>query len=274
MTEPGEVSQLHRVQSPAEPTTVPTQSDQAPAQPQSDQKWSWKTALAIWAVLGPLASGLGTFWLTHRQTAVSEKTLDLATGKTEAQLSVRLYPDQKDVPKAYRLKNRFLEDAVYFHDIDALLSLNPSVIVRNIGQEPVGTLKIETHFHFGFIDTTDLPPDEQRNKTPWVLRQVEKEEYPLSEKLMPGQEVRVSIVRGLTGQMVQAQAVDQRKVSDHFGVFEINCYGKIVGGVIFDPAKEPIAMAFAWKPTGFPEDRCQKVVETMQPQTEFLRFRK
>jgi hypothetical protein len=243
----------------------PTQQHQ-----QGEKKSGWHIFLAIWAVVGPLVgAGIGAY-MGHRSASVSEATLARASGKIRAKLSVRFVPEQSKVPAPYHKKNKFLQDAIAFKDLNSLQWLNPCVIIKNTGDEPIDAIRVKTRFVGGFIDVIDAPPDVQRGKTPYVVRQAEDEEYILSEKLMPGKEARVSIVKGLVGQMVQAQATDQRITRDHYGSFQITCYGRIVGGPGFDGAEAPIGIMFIWVPKGFPEGECKKVLTEMRPSVEIL----
>ncbi len=49
------------------------------------------------------------------------------------------------------------------------------------------------------------PPERSATPTPDILRQYEREDYQLSERLQPGDQAQVPLLRGLLGQMVQAQ---------------------------------------------------------------------
>lgn len=130
-------------------------------------------------------------------------------------------------------------------------------------------MRVETKFVFGMIDTRELSPDKQRAPTPWVLKQVEREDHQLGKKLMPGQRATIPVARGLVSQMLQAQAAD-RAAKDHYGGFEIKCYGRIVGLTSFDGAEQDaiVVMNFVWLPTGFTDDKCKKFLETFQPDVE------
>jgi hypothetical protein len=65
--------------------------------------------------------------------------------------------------------------------------------------------------------------------------------------------------------MIQAQATDERIDKDHYGTFQIEVYGRLAGVTSFDGAERLANLHFAWLPRGFPEDRCKKLLETMQP---------
>lgn len=237
---------------------------------------SWRQRVAAWfrdssnvlalvALLISILAACFTYW----QSSVAQKALDRASGKVNAKLElVGMTPKMEDIPPA--LIEKFAEQGniggITLRSLDDLIALNPTVILKNVGDEPVETLRVETRFVTGAIDTIGLPAEKQREKTPWVLKQLEQEDYPLSQKLENNQTAKIPFMRGLLGQMMQAQSEGQRD-RKHLGKFEIRCYGKIVGGPTFDAAeaKEPLVLSFIWIPNGFPKEKCKEVIEGMKP---------
>jgi hypothetical protein len=225
--------------------------------------------LKIWAFVGPGIGVIVGWCFTYRQTVVSEKTYDRASGQIVAKLKmVGIRPNDRDIPSAYRTKGDLFHNEVHFNDLDQILAVNPTIVVENNGSEPIDALRVEVQETDGMIDGRDLPAELATAKTPWVTRQSEVAEYPLNEKLTRGMKASVTIVPGLIGQMSQSQAKDGRNTRDHFGRFKVTVFGRIVGGTTYDRTDVEMGVQFVWMPKGFPEDKCKNIVETMKPRVE------
>lgn len=170
------------------------------------------------------------------------------------------------VPAALKVRSPLGTQEVRFTTLDQLIALNPRVVLRNNGDEAIEVIRVETRFTYGFVDAMGLAPEKQRSMAPWVLKQTEREDHQLPKKLLRGQRGEVSITRGLVAQMVQAQTTDKSD-RDHYGRFEVRCYGRIVGGTAFDESERnaTVVLTFCWVPNGFPEEKCRKVLESFQP---------
>lgn len=250
-----------------EPTTPQPTATPVPPQP---RRISGDTLIALGAVLISLfAVGL-TYW----QGSVAQQTDDRAAGRIPARVEVLDVTPKADELPAHTLDTfhpSLSFKTTLFRKVDELLNANPRILFKNTGDEPVEAVRVETRFVLGMIDLIDAPRDMQLMQAPFVLHQAEREDYPLSRKLQPGETALVPVARGLLGQMVQAQdpAKEDRK---HMVKFGIRCFGRIVGGSSFDAPErhQELFMTFMWLPNGFPEEKCKKLIETMQPAVEVV----
>jgi len=237
-----------------------SQPEQAPAPPKSEKKTTnWVAWLAL---VVSLASGGGTIW----NARTSNRNYDRLSGRTRAQLvRVAEIPKQADVPEEYLQKTPiFPEPVLTLSNVDDFFRLHQRVVFRNIGDEPIGEIRLETRLGFSFIDMVGEPEERMRMPTPWAYEDTTREDYVLGEKLFPQHFVEVSIVKGLLKQMSQLQAAD-RADRWHYGRFDIQCMAKLVNGVGFDSTNySKFVVNFRWKPAGFPEERCKEVLEKLK----------
>ncbi len=200
---------------------------------------------------------------------LSQESFDRSTGKCTAKLTVDSFsPTVDEIPEQFKFSSFFGTEVVRFESLDQLIGLNPCLTVRNAGDEVIEALRVETKFVYGIIDGRDLPPEKQFAPTPWVLKQVEREDHELGRELKPGERAAIPIARGLVSQMLEAQAADRAR-KDHYGMFEIRCYARMVGVSSFDGADYPlVVMSFVWLPEGFTEDKCREFLDTFEPHVE------
>lgn len=241
--------------------------------PNASTRWRWLTRGA-WIIAGPVLVWVASNYFPARQTLVAEKTYERAAGLIPAKLLLQpLTPSDEELPPVFWRKNKINRmEAIYLENVDGLLAWNPMAHVKNIGDELVDVLRIETRFVDGMIDGIGLPLEIQRRKTRWVTEQKKDEDYVLNDKLWPGGTASVSVVRGILSQLMLAQATDERAEREHLGIFKFRAYGRIVG-----PNPSPMDSAigepgvnFVWLPRGFPEERCKKLVDSMQPHVSIV----
>ncbi len=244
-------------------------------QPGVDTKSAARIKWTFGDYVGLIGGGIGIVSLAVSLVSlnISHRAYDRSTGKIGAGLEIlALLPHDDQVRPGFRTKTGFGGmSAVVFQNLDDLLAFNPTVVVMNSCSEIVDELRVQTKFVGGMINTIKSPPEVQRKKTPWVIEQAKEENYHLNAKLNPRQQARASITRGIVAQMVQAQPTDERINIEHLGMFEVRVFGHAVGAPeAFDAAKETGSFSFVWIPAGFPEDRCKKLISTMQPDVEIL----
>ncbi len=199
--------------------------------------------------------------------ALAKKNYDRAAGMLPARLEiVGIIPTVEQIDEAMKTNLLGAMRVVELASLDRLLGVNPTLVVKNVGSEPIDTIRVETRYFKGMVDMIGLAEKAVSQPTRWVLEQAKREEYPLSQKLLPGQVAEVSLVRGLLSQMIQSQDAD---LPDrvHFGSFQIRCYARLVGGPTYDAALSDgeTIMSFAWKPNGYPSNRCEEMLSKMQP---------
>ncbi|MBA4020274.1 MAG: hypothetical protein C0483_24195 [Pirellula sp.] len=218
--------------------------------------------MAWLALFVSLVSGSGTIW----NATTSNRNYDRLSGRTRAQLvMIDSVPAQEDVPEGLLQKSPIFDEQVLtLSDVDDFFRLNPRLLFKNVGDEPIGDIRLETRLGFSFIDMIGEPEERQRKPTPWAYEDATRDDYVLGEKLFPEHIVEVSIVRGLLDQMTQLQATD-RADRWHYGQFDIRCMGKLVNGGGFDSTDySQASVNFRWKPAGFPQDKCKKVLEKLR----------
>ena len=236
---------------------------------------SWRERIVAWftdssnvlslvAFVISICAAVFTFW----QSSVAQQTYNLSTGKIRAQVAQEgMIPSMEEVPPKFIGKLSETSDlgGIFMQSIDDLIVLNPKLRVKNSGDERIESIRVETRFVSGVINTIGLPADKQNTKSPWSLKEVEVEEYPISQHFKRGQTANLSFVRGILAQLAQSQN-EQLKEQRHLGKFEIRCYGKLVGSPTYDPASgEPISLSFIWLPTGFPKEKCKEIIDGMKP---------
>lgn len=225
----------------------------------------------LWEVLAILIAVAAAFF-SFRQADVAKESLDRSAGKTGVSLSfVELVPPQEMVHKSLKVKSMFDTEMVKLKNVNDLLMFNPCIIIRNDGQEPIDTIRIETQFTFGVVDMRNGNEAQAKATSPWVLRPVEREDIKLSQKLQPGKMARIPILKGLLLQMMQSQnpSVDS---FDHYGKFLVRYYSKLVGVDAFDGPKDNITpgASIIWVPKGFDKAQCDKMLSEYVTHIEIL----
>ncbi|HYT88225.1 MAG TPA: hypothetical protein VEL76_05865, partial [Gemmataceae bacterium] len=245
------------------PAPVTANGVAAPAQPPAGQKQ--RASLVAWlALIVALASGVGTIF----NAVTSRRNYDRVVGNIRAKLDlVESLPGPNDVPPALQKVSPITGmNELTLGQVEDFLRLNPRVVVKNVGDEPIDGLRVETKSVFSFIDMIGQPEARQKAPTPWVLDEVAREDYLLGEKLMPGKIATINITKGLLAQMVQLQARD-REDRPHYARFQIRCMAKLVGATAYDGVADQKAMSVrvVWLPKGFQEPSCKKLLAEFRP---------
>ncbi len=243
--------------SPAPLIAAPSQSVNAPKPNRQPTNW-----VAWFALLVSIGSGIGTTC----NSITSNRNYNRLSGKVRAKVElVGALPKQEDVPPhLIEVSDIFETPELTLHEPDDFFRLRPLVVLKNVGDEPISEIRLETRLAMSFIDARGVAMDQVR-PTPWAYEDATRDEYVLGEKLMPGKSVAVSITKGLLKQMIQLQANDQPD-KWHYAQFDIQCMAKLVNGVAFDGAEEEgrYRVKFRWKPAGFPEDKCKAMLEKLK----------
>jgi len=268
---------------PEQPAGVTIRNDTPSAETQGNavdspkpakQPTNWAAWLAI--VISLLSAGIAAYnarisannaTITAENAKVAKSNYDRLAGHVRAKFVITdILPEQKDVPPQL-LEHSDIFDApgLTLHEPDDFFRLSPQVVIKNTGDEPISEVRIETRLGFSFIDMREQPAERQRQLTPWGFEDAIREDYVLSEKLLPGKSVAVSITKGLLRQMIQLQAND-RGDRWHYGRFDIRCMAKLVNGAAFDAPEDDggIRINYRWKPKDFPEDKCKAMIEKLK----------
>jgi hypothetical protein len=255
--------EVPKIQQPAIDNTsspAPSLTQAATPSKPDKQRTNWVAWLAL---LVSLLSAAGTTW----NARTSGRNYDRLAGRVHARLELgAALPSQDDIPpQLFQISPIFNEPELTLGEVDDCFRWNPRVSLKNVGDEPISEIRLETRLSFSFIDMQGEPEERQRRPTPWALEDATRDDYVLGEKLLPGKTVTVSITKGLLKQMIQLQAND-RADRWHYGAFEIRCMAKLVNGVAFDSAEgdSRYRVKFRWQPKGFPEDKCKEVLEKLK----------
>jgi hypothetical protein len=197
---------------------------------------------------------------------LNQKIFDRAAGKVQARLRFEDYkPRLEELPEARKIRGKEHFEAVRVKSLDDLIDLNPRISVRNVGSEPIDVLRVETQFTVGGWscgeDTFRLVEG-----GPWMLKEAEQEDHPLTKKLLPGQRADVSIAHGLVAQMLAAQMPSQLG-QEHLGRFHVKCYARLVGASAFDEAERSatLRLVLHWVPAQLPPDKCKHFLANFKP---------
>jgi hypothetical protein len=152
-----------------------------------------------------------------------------------------------------------------FKDIDALLRLRPTVVLNNVGEEPIEAIRVVTNlFQIGL----PTQPGDKAIFHP-MLREEERDDIMLPEQWLPGKSVGISLVKGILGQMVQIQS--KEKHAKHFAWMQVRVSGKITNSTVFGRGGEGrvILCLVQWTPSGFPEGKAREVLSGYQSTAVF-----
>jgi hypothetical protein len=245
------------------PAAVAQEGVALPPQPAAGQKQ--RASVVAWlALIVAMTSGAGTIF----NAITSRRNYDRAVGNIRAKLElVESLPGPRDVPPDLQKVSPITgQNELTLGQVEDFLRVNPRVVVKNVGDEPIDGIRVETRAVFSFIDMVGQPEARQKAPVPWVLDEVAREDYLLGEKLMPGKVAEIRITKGLLSQMAQLQARD-REDRLHYARFQVRCMAKLVGGTAYDGAKDQKAFSFriVWLPKGFSDAKCKKILEEFKP---------
>lgn len=198
---------------------------------------------------------------------ISRQNYDRLAGNVRAKFLIeKILPEQNDVPVGLLGHSDIFGFSVLtMNEPDDFFRLNPRIVIKNTGHEPIGEVRLESRLGFSFIDLRDAPLEEQKRPTPWAFEDAKIEDYVLSEKLMPGKSVAISLTKVLLSQIVQLQASD-RGDRWHYGRFEIRCMARLVNAGAFDATEDEggYRVNFRWKSENFPSDKCNAILEKLK----------
>jgi hypothetical protein len=226
-------------------------------------------------LIGGIVSVLA--WMEARESrkiaaeaqVLSQRTYDRAAGKVTAKLAVEaVSPAYEQISQRFKFRSPLGTDEVRVTSLEQLHSLSPRITVKNVGDEAIEGIRVETKLVLAAFPGAGPTPDKQwATISPWtLLKESEQEDFTPSKKLLPGQTTTVPFLRGLVAQMIQAQAIDHTP-NDHYGRIEIKYYGRLVGATSYDEGVRgaTILMKFVWAPEGFSDEKCKAFLEGSRP---------
>lgn len=216
-------------------------------------------------VMGGVSLVVATLSLvvSFQQGQVSKEANDRAAGRIVPRFEI-----VKLVPHPDKLRPLFQPvhpadgtSLAHFRHVDDLLSFDPSLVVRNTGDEQIDSIRVETQELRVTLIEAGVPAERVPTFRP-LLSPVHREDYTLSERFKPGQTATVPVSRPLLRALLQAQVQPDSDVK-HAGLFEIRCFARCVGGTVYERAdrNEGNHVDFCWYPKGFKEDGCKRYLD-------------
>jgi hypothetical protein len=164
----------------------------------TDNQTGWTVATKI-SLLALFVSTL-SFGVSFYNMQLTQMAQDRATGKIKAKFEFVGVgnTDEKSLAPFYK-KSKLGFETVYIDDVEHLIKWNPFIEIKNTGEEVIDGIRVEVRFTSGMVVTPKAAP------TPYVLNEAIDLDLTLKEKVHPGQTAKVSMMKPLLGQMVQAQ---------------------------------------------------------------------
>jgi hypothetical protein len=226
--------------------------------------------VGVFTSIAAILISLVALGISGWQAWIGQRGYDRTVGKVAARLElVRISPSIEEISPAMKAPVFGDRKEVWFNSLKQLIAMNPTLTIRNGGDEAIGALRVETQFLRGIIDNRDEPTQAIGEPDPWVFDQSDRKDYALSRPLRPGETASIPISPGLLAQLLQAQN-PKLGHKPHFGVFKIEYYGKLIGLDHFDQSdtSTTVGMAFVWIPNGFPEADARRFLQDFKPAVE------
>lgn len=225
------------------------------------------TLMDRWAIVGTLATIVGVP-LTIAGVWIGVSAFTRQFGYKEAKFRLLGADFASDhIAESLKKKGLFGIGLIGLDDLDDMIRLNPAIIVQPQNGDPLEALRVEvtpSPDPLDFVIDVDLsegPRTEADSKmTPWALEKVMAKDYPIVERPVAGQKLRVPIADLLVRHMAQFQVKEpERRHRPHYGKFVVQVYAKLAGSPVWSGEAEGKAIVFSyfWRPTGFPEERCE-----------------
>jgi len=200
--------------------------------------------------------------------ALSQKSYDRDAGKVTAKLKVLeglLADGFIPEPLMYHISG---SEVVRLQKPQHMQMLNPRMVIENTGDEPIDAVRLECNVPFfasKFFKSEPLA--EFKALRSWRNDQLTTEDYLLPGKLNTGDRAVVPVSRVILTQLARIQDPTLPD-SNHHGVFEVKCYGRLVGGTAYDRADSSaygIPVDLLWIPKGFSPDEVKRHLESDKP---------
>lgn len=222
-----------------------------------------------------IVTSIGSLIYSRQQAHAALEANSRASGRVSAQLVFEgSIPDGTSLPE--ELRHPIFDSpytTFYSKNPEELIRLNPRIVLRNAGEEPVEAIRVTVSYDFGRSASDDYFLIGSGPPGPIVTEQLHREEHLLDQKLGHNDVCIIPITKGLIHQMLQGQQ-GQIANAQRYGEFSIRCSGRVVGGTSFDPLADDMLLKFRllWLPEGFPENKCTKLVRDIQPKLTIIKY--
>lgn len=185
--------------------------------------------------------------------AMNQAAQDRAAGKVKARFE---FVDEKQDPNRFkefmRKQDGYDQTVFRIESADELLQWSPHITIRNTGTEPIDAIKTDVNYIVGSVYGEGV---KQIYPVPIVYNEVSSHEATTFGKLMPGQTAKIGIAPLLMNHISRLKWADFAE-KDHFGIFSVNVYCRLVGAGSYDRLedKKSWVFEFHWRPSGFKSD--------------------
>jgi hypothetical protein len=237
---------------PAPPAPIPpSPSTTAAPTPPPPFKWTLSGVGTIVAILISLFS-LG---VNYQQRNLNQSKEDRAAGRIKAKFEFTdtdMY-DPKVIANFIKKKKVTDEPIFRLDSFEELVAWEPSVAVKNIGDEVIDGLRIEIHLVGGMAYGKDV---EQKQPPPIIVPDMDSAEAVSFGKLMPQRTAHIMITQTLLQQMLHSR-IPFYPDDDHESFFIVQVLCHIAGGAGYDRMEPPniVRLHFHWRPTGFRDQK-------------------
>ncbi len=202
---------------------------------------------------------------------VAKETNERAAGRVPARVVVvDALPNEETIPEGMRKK---VDDADYWtasvDNSESLLRLDPRIVLRNVGDEPVDKIFVRTLHESTWMKNKaglpELPPST-------MVEQEHVDSFELQPKLEKGGVVTIRVAKGILHQMLESQ-IGKHQEQERFGVFRCIVSAKTVGSTSPDPLVDYIVIRFRilWVPKNFPQKDCREILQNLKPRVDTYR---
>ncbi len=217
-----------------------------------------------WTAVGTVISivvSAASFYVSYQAKEISERAEGRVSGKIKAHFEdLGIFPtEQKYVPPGVKMEK---EDSMYTFTVGNLrdfMEWGPSIKIRNTGEYPIDNLHIDVQWLIGGMMGKDV---KQIHPMPILGTGISTLEPPLFGKLDKGKFAVLSIKKPLLQQMLKATMGEQFKNKEHFGIFEVRTFCRIVGATAYDRPDQPAFPRFKliWTPSRLEEDNIKLIL--------------
>lgn len=231
---------------------------------------NWTTILTVLGTVASIVVSAIAIVVSYWAFDVSERTEGRASGKIKAKFEdLGIFPtEQKFLPPGVKMEK---EDSMYtftIPDLQNFLEWSPSIKIKNIGEYPIDNLHVDVQYLTGGMMGKDV---KQIHPIPILGTGISTEEPPMFGKLEKSKFAILSIKKPLLQQMLKATMGEKFKDKEHFGVFEVRTFCRIVGATSYDRPERPDFPRFTliWTPSHLEGNKI-KLILGDQPQVHVM----
>ena len=223
---------------------------------------NWAAILAVLGTGVPIVVSAIALVVSYWAFDVSKQAEARSSGKIKAKFEdLTVFPtEEKFVPPGVKKEKK---DSLYVFTVDNLRSLmawGPSVKIKNTGEYPIDSLHVDVQWLGGGAVGKGV---EQIIPVPILGTGISSLEPPLFGKLEKGKFAILSIKKPLLQQMLKATMGEKFKDKQHYGLFEVRTFSRIVGATSYDRPDRPEFPRFflIWTPSSLEEENVKLILE-------------